>query len=55
VHLKLALHKPLGHPIAIVHENNTGGDHSQDNHMWHIYPKVYLNKFDGSDAIGWVT
>jgi hypothetical protein len=26
-----------------------------DNNIWHCFPKVYLNKFDGSDPSGWVT
>jgi hypothetical protein len=28
---------------------------SMDNNIWHHSPKVDLNKFDGSDPLGWVT
>ena len=26
-----------------------------DNNIWHRFPKVDLNKFDGSKLLGWVT
>jgi hypothetical protein len=27
----------------------------QDHNSWLCFPKVYMNKFDGSDPSGWVT
>ena len=29
--------------------------HFMDNNTWNCFPKVDLNKFDGSNPLGWVT
>jgi hypothetical protein len=40
------------------HQQPSSGPHNHkpmDNNIWHHFPKVDLNKFDGSNPSGWVT
>jgi hypothetical protein len=45
---RLESSNPIGnHSTPLIHDPMT--------HMWHILPKVDLNKFDGSNPTRWVT